>query len=49
MYTEKLDWCSVMDERGGMGRCWRQAQEAGDVCNLIDDSHCSKAENNVTL
>ena len=28
---------------------WEEAQEGGDICILIADSHCCTAETNITL
>ena len=34
------------DPKGGMGGGGREAQEEGDICMLMADSHCCTAETN---
>ena len=41
-------WCSVMTRGVGWGRK-REAQEGGDICILIADSHYCMEETNMAL
>ena len=41
-------WCSVVTYRGGLEE-GREAQELGDICIIMLDLYCHRAETNTTL
>ena len=43
----QLVLCDNLGDELGRGR--REAQEGGDICLLMADSHCCMAETNTTL
>ena len=41
-------WCSVMTYRSGIEE-GREAQELGDICIIMVDLYCHRAETNTTI